>query len=580
MNYTVKENVQMLIYLLKENNIKKIIISPGTTNLMFVASIHNDPFFDLFSAPDERSASYMACGLAAETGEIVVITCTGATASRNYMPGLTEAYYRKLPIFVITFILDSVLPGQLSPQVIDRSVNPNDVVKMGVEIPEIKKDADRWKCNLMLNMAILELTRGNPGPVHVNLRDDFSYDFSVDKIPDTRVIQRIEYNSPLPRLDTYKSIGVFIGSHNPMIQELQKSIEKFCAVYCAVVLTDHTSNYYGKYKITSALVAGQEQIDIDQISFDLLIDIGSVTGDYYSVVPREVWRIDPEGKVQDRFKTLSKVFAMEELLFFEKYVEKTNSNVCDENSNTIYNKWKSMYNNINNKIPNLPFSNFWCAQKMSTMIPDNSVIHFGILNSLRAWNFFNIQGITSASSNVGGFGIDGGVSTIIGASLGHPERLYFLCIGDLAFFYDMNSIGNRHVSPNLRILIINNGCGTEFKHYSHPGNMFGKDTDRYIAAAGHYGNKSRTLLKHYAEDLGFMYLKAENKEEFLDNASIFTDGHNVEKPMLFEVFTSSDKENDALKQLRNIVKSTSVKQLVKNTIGDQNVRKIMLMLKK
>lgn len=99
-NYTSEKHVQILIALLKEHKIRYVIVSPGTTNLNFVASIQSDPFFTLYSSVDERSAAYMACGLAAETGEPVALSCTGATASRNYLPGLTEAYYRQLPVIL------------------------------------------------------------------------------------------------------------------------------------------------------------------------------------------------------------------------------------------------------------------------------------------------------------------------------------------------------------------------------------------------------------------------------------------------------------------------------------------------
>lgn len=100
--YTNERNVQIVIALLKAHGIHRVIASPGTTNMTFVVSIENDPWFHVWSSVDERSAAYLACGMAAETGEPVVISCTGATASRNYMPGLTEAYYRKLPILAIT----------------------------------------------------------------------------------------------------------------------------------------------------------------------------------------------------------------------------------------------------------------------------------------------------------------------------------------------------------------------------------------------------------------------------------------------------------------------------------------------
>lgn len=100
--YSKEIAIQILISLLKENNIKKIIVSPGTTNLTFVASLQHDSFFEIYSCPDERSAAYMACGMATECGEPVVITCTGATASREYLAGLTEAFHRKIPILAVT----------------------------------------------------------------------------------------------------------------------------------------------------------------------------------------------------------------------------------------------------------------------------------------------------------------------------------------------------------------------------------------------------------------------------------------------------------------------------------------------
>ncbi len=92
--YTSEINKQILISLLKAHNIHKVIASPGATNITFIGSIQTDPWFEIYSSVDERSAAYMACGMAAESGEPVVLTCTGATASRNYIPGLTEAYYR------------------------------------------------------------------------------------------------------------------------------------------------------------------------------------------------------------------------------------------------------------------------------------------------------------------------------------------------------------------------------------------------------------------------------------------------------------------------------------------------------
>ena len=75
--YTVERNMQMLISLMKSHGVKKIVISPGTTNVTFVGSVQNDPYFELYSCLDEHSAAYMACGLAEESGEPVALSCTG-----------------------------------------------------------------------------------------------------------------------------------------------------------------------------------------------------------------------------------------------------------------------------------------------------------------------------------------------------------------------------------------------------------------------------------------------------------------------------------------------------------------------
>ena len=99
--YTDDKGTLVLMALLKEYGIKKVVASPGTGNMALVVSMQHDPYFEMYSCVDERSAAYMACGIAAESGEPIVVTCTEATASRNYLPGLTEAFYRKLPILAI-----------------------------------------------------------------------------------------------------------------------------------------------------------------------------------------------------------------------------------------------------------------------------------------------------------------------------------------------------------------------------------------------------------------------------------------------------------------------------------------------
>ena len=153
----------------------------------------------------------------------------------------------------------------------------------------------------------------------------------------------------------------------------------------------------------------------------------------------------------------------------------------------------------------------------------------------------------------------------------------------------MNSLGNKHIRNNIRILLINTGKGTEFRLYHHKCNKFGNEAEKYMAAAGHWGNKSPLLVKHYAEDLGFQYYSTTTKEEYLEIKDKFLSPEITDKPMLVEVFTNSDDESDAIKQFDYIVKSpqeenqplpteTSFKQKLKNNIkkviGQDNIDKL------
>ena len=583
-HYSAEKNVQILIALLKAHKIRKVIASPGSTNICFVASIQNDPFFEIYSCVDERSAAYMACGIAAESGEPVVLSCTGATASRNYIPGLTEAFYRKLPVIAVTSTRSVAEIGQNIPQVMDRTNPLNDIAKISVYLPDVNTKDNEWECNLNVNRALLEANRHGGGPVHINLMTKYTEDFSVKELPKQRVIRRFTYGQSLPELPKGK-IGIFIGSCKKWADALTKAVDLFCERTNAVVLYDPTSNYTGKYGIMANMVMNQHGSGNELRDFDLLIHFGDMSGAYTQLSPRTVWRIHPDGEIRDTFKKLTAIFEMNELDFFAKYNE---INANEPKNISLYESYKTaydcLYSKLEETIEDIPFSNAWIAAKTAALLPENAVLHLAILNSLRSWSFVDIPGSVRAYSNVGGFGIDGCTSSMIGASLVSKDKIFFLVIGDLAFFYDLNSLGNRHIGNNIRILLINNGIGAEFKlkqTLSIRAGM-GDDTDTYVAAAGHFGRQSPKLIKHYAQDLGFEYLCASDKTEYLSLLKKFTDPVISDKPMLFEVFVRSEDDVNALiafKSLQTDMKY-ELKQSVKQMIGGQAVQKLKKVLKK
>lgn len=109
------------------------------------------------------------------------------------------------------------------------------------------------------------------------------------------------------------------------------------------------------------------------------------------------------------------------------------------------------------------------------------------------------------------------------------DKLYFGVFGDLLFFYDMNSLGNRDICSNVRIMIVNNGLGQEFKNYSCYSAAFGEETDLYIAAKGHFVNGTKDTIQKYAESLGFSICQLLTKKNLrlFQNVLLYLKKQNV-----------------------------------------------------
>lgn len=557
-HYSNARNVQIVIALMKAHGVKKVVASPGATDMAIVASLQQDPYFEMYSSIDERSAAYMACGMAAESGEPVAITCTGATSSRNYMPGLTEAYYRQLPILAITCSRSNANIGHYVDQVTDRTQLPSDVVMESVQAQSIHCPEDEWDVMVKVNKAMIGLTRNGGGPTHINLVTASSSNFAVKEIAPVRKISLYLKEDKFPEVPQGK-VGIFVGAHEKWSDELTAAVDNFCEVYNAMVICDPTSNYKGKYRILMPLLCEQAKEEVGGEQLDLMIQIGFVSSMLFKKA-KVMWRVAKDGVVRDTFRKTNSIFQMSELYFFTKMVEGKG-----KKENTVYSEYKERYDSLLHSLPELPFSNIWVAQQLSGQLPENSVLHLGIRNSLRSWGYFEIPNSVLSYCNTGGFGIDGGISSLIGASMVNQQSLFYGVFGDLLFFYDMNSLGNRDIKPNLRIIVINNGLGQEFKNVSFPGSLLlGEDIDKFTAAKGHFACQSKTLVKDYAENLGFEYLTASNKEEFANVYKRFISKEPAERPMLFEIFTNTKDETSA----HNLTTSIELKSKVIRKVHD------------
>ena len=560
--YTDEVNTLILISLLKAHGVKKVIASPGTTNISFVGSIQFDPYFEVYSAVDERAAGFMACGLAEESGEPVVLTCTGATASRNYIPGLTEAYYRHLPILAVTSTQHGGRIGNYVAQVIDRSEQFEDMVKKSIQLPTVYCEEDKQYTITAVNDAILELQHGICGPVHINLFTTYSNNFVTKELPNYRMIRRVP-DCALPKMPKGK-IGVFVGAHEKFTEEETNAIDMFCEANNAVVICDQISNYRGKYRFLANFPNSQER-DLGTRAFDLIVYIGYVHGAYLNFYGKETWRVNKDGVIRDPYRNLTYVFEMEESQFFNHYSK-------ENGGNTLFQTCTDAREKLEHRIPELPFSNMWIAKETAHLIPENSVLHLSILNTLRIWNYFETPETVLCYSNSGGYGIDGCLSSFIGSALANRNIEHYMIIGDLSFFYDVDTLFNE-IPENVHVMLINNGVGTEFKNYSHRAAYFGEDADKFMAAKGHNGFKNPDIVKSICAGRDIRYMCASDKEEYLAQRNSWLEKGNG--PVLIEIFTTDKDESDALKLMNSIEKDSSVKNKLKRSAFGRLAKRII-----
>ena len=567
--YTIQENVRVVISLLKQYGIKHIVVSPGGTNIPISQAVQDDPFFKCYSVADERSAMYFASGIYLQTGEIVAASCTSAQATRNYVPGLTEAYYKHVPVLAITTSKLERFQYQDYMQAPDQCSLPVDSVKKTFDLPPITDENTRRQVYHNAKEAILELNHRCPGPIQLNIRivDAQQGQFEEVNLPVIRSLKRYMAWELWEDIDlTNQKVLVVVGEHRPFTERAKKALETFCEHHNAVVYVNHLSNYWGIYSISAnLLISSGAMISLKP---DVLITIGGQTGDYsiynalQTIDNAEHWRVAEDGAYVDTYGRLTRIFECPDYYFFE------NVNNIQKTEHSYYKEWKQLAETINYDVV-LPFSNTYIAQQLHAQIPSDSIMNFAILNSLRSWSYFPLAAGIEGYGNVAAFGIDGCNSMLFGESM-NTDRLCFIVTGDLAFFYDMNALGIRHLKSNIRILLINNGGGCEFKIMTNSWKI-NPNVEKYISANGHYGS-----AKGWAENCGFKYLTASNKEDFKAVSIQFLS--ESEKPIVFEVFTTEDDDSLAVRTMieanRHFSDSDKIKKMLTGIVGEKGVKMI------
>ena len=582
--YTHIKNVQILISLLKQYGIKHVVLSPGTRNTALSHSIESDEFFHCYSIVDERSAAFVALGIAEKLNEGVCVSCTAATATSNYLPAIREAYERGIKLIALTADRDRYTMFQMEDQCIDQIDMYHGYVKKAVHMPIVRNDRDYWYCNRVCNEALQSIDLHRDGPVQINYDMSFGVPeiaaAPIKELPVTRKIDRIvskdiNWKGLAKTVQSKKRILVVCGSDYTESSRLRKSLLSFSGNCDSVVLYDTYSNVASAeakaFLNPGPIAQVMSEEEKRSLKPDLIISFGNVyygtVKDFLPMFAKEVehWEVSMDGQINDGFRCLRKLFEMRP----EEFFEGLNSVCKGANTYSYYKEWMGRFNQI--KCGSLPFTHFKVIQTVCASLPKNSMLHTSVLNAIRLSNYSSIDPTVENFANIGADGIDGALSTFIGQARS-TKRLAFLLIGDLSLLYDANSL-LLDLPKNVRIIVINNYAGAEFHR------NFGREikTVNKFIAAGH-----NTKICHCAPLSNAVYYSANDDESLeLSMKEILKDDGN---PKLLEVFTDAKTDGATLNRFwdenRHVSRTIRIKNSIKKAIGVQNVGRIKKLLKR
>ena len=482
------QHIYDLVGLCAEYDVEKAVVSPGSRCAPLLIGFGKHPDIETISVTDERSAGFIGLGLAQQSEKPVVLVCTSGTATQNFAPAVTEAFYQQVPLIVLTADRPPEWIDQWDGQTIRQKNLYIDHIKGSFVYDEDSTDVAKKALELALE--------GAPGPVHLNIpiREPFYPESLDDNVltTETRRAQRkdkinkienavwIEFESILNSSDKVLVLGGQLEPNSQLV-ELLKQLD-------VAVTGDVISNLHG----VDGVIQSSDLIfktDNESLMPDFLITLGrSVISKNLKLClrkhkPKIHWHIGL-GMVGNPFQSLTKTVAISPEVFFMKWIEKKRKNrLATKGTETIkklndksayFSSLLDQQKMVNEKLGSLleesDFNYFSAVKKVIQGLPKNSVLHLGNSMPVRIANFIGLNDPTiDVWCNRGTSGIDGVLSTAVGHSLAEPNRKHTLIIGDLSFFYDQNGLWLNHEFPNnLQIVILNDSGGGIFNMIPGP----------------------------------------------------------------------------------------------------------------
>lgn len=456
-----------------------VVVCPGSRNAPIVHNLNECPEIECHPVTDERSAAFVALGMAQALQEMVAVCVTSGSALLNTLPGVAEASYQKQGIIVISADRPAAWIGQLDGQTMPQPGALGSFVAKSVSLPECKDDTERWHCRRLVCEAMLaRMATGDSVHINVPITEPL-FDFTVETLPEVAPVESLYWGSEDDENLFYYHLRT---AERPMIvigQCWQDAIP-------AEVLTD----------VREKMVVLAEPLSVDDPSpaLDEVFAQMEDTADYKPDFLLYIGRTTVSKRLRQFLRQLDDctvvmlnyLSEIEDISQHARYVMVGEMETVLEDISTygirqntdFTDRWNALFDKARKAIDTGTRSiEAEAVRLLEERMTETDTVHYANSSAVRLAARYAQHYVYC---NRGLNGIEGSLSTAVGMSLVTEENVYCV-IGDLSFFYDQNALWNQHLNGNLRILLLNNGGGKIFE--SLPGLSRSAAMKDYVQAA-------------------------------------------------------------------------------------------------
>jgi len=504
----MNEYIAALVDEFYQLGVRHAVFSPGSRSTTMAMLFKEHEGFETYMNIDERSASFMALGIAKAHKEPTVLVCTSGSAVAHYLPAVLEAQYTGVPLIVLSADRPHTLLHVGAPQTVDQHKIFGTAVNYFEELAVPQESHYYTYPRQVARKAYMKAMDTKKGPVHINVplfeplvpelsRNHFEAGRSSFKVvkPNYSSVFDCRHENDLTHInnavdiahgndgtneinDLFKRYERILILAGPQIDiDEANTIRFFGEALQAPILADPLSNVRGcgtsKVVISTydALLAGQALWN--ELKPDCVIQFGQIvvskrvqqmiaswTDVEYVEVNPTMDSMNPTGKTTIHMQASIDVF--------------THLHGKNNSSDTYLNIWRRL-DQAGKKQLSTAIDESHCFEgrtirELQKQIPEDGQIFVANSMTIRDFDYFWFSGESKAVlyGNRGVNGIDGTISTALGlAANGKPT---YLVTGDLSLFHDLNglAVAKTH-NLNLIIILHNNDGGGIFEYLPQKG---------------------------------------------------------------------------------------------------------------